>query len=67
MRIYLSIRIDLDCDGLADVIFILDSSESVGEVNFGKMKSYVENIVDMLDIGDTSIRVSNVYYNRTYN
>ena len=49
---------------LADVIFVLDSSGSVGPTNFTVMKSFVKEIVNNLDISPDRTRVGLITFSR---
>ena len=47
----------LVCEGEADVVFILDSSSSVGEYKFQLSLDFVSNITSHLDIDSSKIRL----------
>ncbi|XP_078494422.1 von Willebrand factor A domain-containing protein 2-like [Ciona intestinalis] len=47
-----------------DMIFILDSSSSVGSVNWDVMKNFVRDVINLLSITETGTRVSIFRYNR---
>ncbi|XP_013410815.1 uncharacterized protein LOC106173996 isoform X2 [Lingula anatina] len=56
-----------NCGSLADIVFVLDSSGSVGAANFEKVKDFVKDIVNDLDIGANSVRVGVVkFHSRPY-
>jgi uncharacterized protein YegL len=46
-----------DCNSGIDVIFVLDSSGSVGSNNFQTMKTFVINVISDFSIGPTKTRV----------
>jgi uncharacterized protein YegL len=46
-----------DCNSGIDVIFVLDSSGSVGISNFQTMKTFVTNVISDFSIGPTKTRV----------
>ncbi|KAK7092657.1 hypothetical protein V1264_008370 [Littorina saxatilis] len=47
------------CSGnvTADIVFVMDASGSVGSENFQRMREFVRDLVDALDIGPNNIRV----------
>ena len=47
---------------MADLVFILDSSGSVGRENFGKMLRFATSIVDDLNIGKNATHVAVVTF-----
>ncbi|XP_062591929.1 collagen alpha-1(XXII) chain-like [Saccostrea cucullata] len=54
-------KVTLDCgDTAADIVFILDSSGSVGEGNFNKTKEFFTAMVDGFQIGPKTVRVGAV-------
>lgn len=42
---------------MADIVFLLDSSGSVGSSNFQKMLQFVKNMVNGFDVGKDSVRI----------
>ena len=50
-----------------DLIFVLDSSKSVGRTNFGKTKDFVEGVVDAFEIGSDRTRVGVIQYSSNVN
>ncbi|CAD5125557.1 DgyrCDS13760 [Dimorphilus gyrociliatus] len=55
------------CASKSDIVFVMDSSGSVGSHNFEKMKRFVYNIASKFTIGKNAMRVSVVkYQSRTY-
>ncbi|XP_060600216.1 uncharacterized protein LOC132753729 isoform X4 [Ruditapes philippinarum] len=46
-----------DCEAQADIVFLLDSSGSVGSSNFQKVKSFVHDLMNSFNIGPTSVQV----------
>lgn len=53
-----------DCSSGIDVIFVLDSSSSVGSANFENMKDFVNNIVSNFEIGADKTRVGIIKFQR---
>lgn len=45
-----------------DLLFVLDGSGSIGQKTFEKQKSFVNLIVNRLDIGDNATRVAIIQY-----
>ncbi|KAL3859113.1 hypothetical protein ACJMK2_009345 [Sinanodonta woodiana] len=55
------------CSAKADIVFVLDSSGSIGSTNYQKMLEFVKNVVQKFDIGDDKIRVgTEIFSDRTY-
>ena len=52
--IYLSVT---ECNAQADIVFLLDSSGSVGSSNFQKMLGFVKNVANSFDIGPTDVQI----------
>lgn len=54
-----------DCKAakLADIVFIVDESGSIGNKNFQLMRSFLHSIVSGLEIGQNRVRVGIVTYN----
>lgn len=50
---------------VADVVFVIDSSGSVGEVNFLKIKEFMKQTVSVFDIGDDFTRVGVITFSTT--
>ena len=46
-----------DCNGVADIVFLLDKSGSVGQANFDKMTQFVKDITANFDIGPNDVQV----------
>ncbi|KAL5006010.1 hypothetical protein ScPMuIL_017168 [Solemya velum] len=55
---YAGARCERGCDAVADVVFLIDSSGSVGHHDFRKVKDFVHNMVEHLSIGKDNTRVS---------
>ena len=55
----------LGCDGRMDVVFVLDSSGSIGGEHFETTKSFVINTIDVLDIERDLINVGFVQFSST--
>ncbi|XP_042345729.1 collagen alpha-6(VI) chain-like [Plectropomus leopardus] len=53
-----------DCIGVnvADVVFIVDESESIGESNFQLVRTFLHSVVSSLDVGKSRVRVGIVTY-----
>ncbi|GAB1606721.1 collagen alpha-5(VI) chain-like [Argonauta hians] len=51
---------------IADIWFLLDSSMSVGKVNFDKQKNVIQNMISKLDIGPTKTRVAVATFSHLY-
>lgn len=45
------------CAAQADIVFILDSSGSIGQTNYNKMLSFVRDVTSKFDIGPNKIQV----------
>lgn len=56
-----------DCKGatVADIVFIVDESTSIGNKNFQLVRSFLNSIVSGLEVGLTNIRVGIATYNDT--
>ena len=47
-----------ECEGdLVDVVFILDDSGSVGQVNFDKVKEFVADVIQRVDMDSGAVRM----------
>ncbi len=55
------------CEGSLDVVFILDSSGSIGLENFQHIKQFVINVIRMLDIERDRIHVGMVQFSSEVN
>jgi uncharacterized protein YegL len=51
-----------DCSMSADVLFVLDSSTTIGADDFQKMKGFVREVVSSLDVSDDMVRISLLRY-----
>lgn len=47
---------------LADIVFLVDGSSSIGDADFQKVKEFLHTFIDGLDIGDDKIRVGVVQF-----
>ena len=47
----------LECNAQADLVFLLDSSGSVGSTNFRKMLGFVNNVANGFNIGPQDIQI----------
>uniref|UniRef100_A0A3Q3XKF0 VWFA domain-containing protein n=1 Tax=Mola mola TaxID=94237 RepID=A0A3Q3XKF0_MOLML len=56
-----------DCKGatVADIVFIVDESTSIGNKNFQLVRSFLSSIVSGLEVGLTNVRVGIATYNDT--
>ena len=54
----------IECRTGLDLIFVLDSSGSVGPTNFQIMLSFVTNVVSNLNIGPDQIRIGLILFNK---
>ncbi|KAG7232267.1 hypothetical protein INR49_009312, partial [Caranx melampygus] len=56
-----------DCKGanVADIVFIVDESESIGHSNFQLVRTFLHSIISGLDVSQTSVRVGIVTYHDT--
>ena len=50
------------CNIKSDVIFVLDSSGSIGSRHYGEVKTFAKNFVNELEIGPTENQVGVVIY-----
>lgn len=55
-------RIICDDALTTDIVFLIDTSSSVGSENFSKMKVFIDNIVQKFDVNNQLTRVSVVTY-----
>jgi len=46
-----------DCGAQADIVFLLDSSGSVGSSNFHKMLTFVQNVAKTFTIGQHDVQI----------
>ena len=56
-RHHLSVLLDADCGGKADIVFLLDKSGSVGQSNFNKMLEFVKDVSSNFDIGPNDVQI----------
>ncbi|XP_021364449.1 uncharacterized protein LOC110457477 [Mizuhopecten yessoensis] len=57
-----------DCGAVADIIFNLDSSGSVGKANFDKMLEFVKTMVKNFNVASDKIRIGlSIFSSRQYN
>ena len=47
----------VDCGAKADIVFLLDSSGSVGSPNFQKMLTFVNDVVKNFNVGPADVQV----------
>lgn len=48
----------------ADVMFLVDSSKSIGNENFQKMKNFMRGLVDRTDVGADRVQIGVVQFSR---
>ena len=51
-----------ECKGSGDLVFIADSSGSVGAINFRKVLKFIHNISSYLDVDNDKYRVGMVTF-----
>jgi hypothetical protein len=56
-KINVHISYILECGAKADVVFVLDSSGSVGSANWHLMLKFVQNVVNIFTIGRNDVQV----------
>ena len=49
--------LDTGCPAKADLIFLLDTSGSVGRINFYKMQQFVLSVIDEMNVGRNDTRI----------
>ncbi|XP_051944830.1 collagen alpha-4(VI) chain-like [Hippocampus zosterae] len=49
---------------VADVVFLVDSSGSIGNANFQEVREFLQNVVSGLNIGPDNVRVGLAQYNQ---
>lgn len=49
---------------MADIVFLVDSSTSIGEVHFQKVKNFLTILISSLDIGSDQVRIGLAQYSR---
>lgn len=55
------------CAAKADIVFVLDSSGSIGQTNYNKMLKFVRDVSSKFDIGADKVRIgTEIYSDRTY-
>ncbi|MBN3276151.1 CO6A4 protein, partial [Polyodon spathula] len=52
---------------VADIVFLVDGSTSIGDINFQKVKNFLYTFVESLDIGRERVRVGLAQYSDTAN
>ncbi|XP_039592174.1 collagen alpha-6(VI) chain-like isoform X1 [Polypterus senegalus] len=52
---------------LADVVFLVDESGSISSENFKQIRSFISNIVNVLDVGSDKVRIGVVLYSDSPN
>ena len=55
------------CAAQADIVFILDSSGSIGQANYNKMLNFVRDVTSKFDVGQNKVRVGvEIFSDRSY-
>ncbi|KAE8289315.1 Collagen alpha-5(VI) chain Collagen alpha-1(XXIX) chain von [Larimichthys crocea] len=57
---------DICKDIYSDVFFLVDSSESISEEDYQKMKEFMKSVIDQSDIGETSMHVGVMQFSTRY-
>ena len=53
---------DQVCNKLGDVIFLIDGSDSISDIEFIHLKDFVANLIDTFEIGPTALHVGMIVY-----
>ena len=53
------------CNGVIDLVFVLDSAGTVHAERWHYMADFVESILNRLDVGPDRTRVSVIYFSNT--
>ncbi|KAM6935984.1 collagen alpha-6(VI) chain-like isoform 1-T2 [Lycodopsis pacificus] len=64
-----SAALTTECENatLADIVFLVDGSSSIGSVNFQEARSFVRSLIKALDIGPDKVRIGLAQYsNKTF-
>ncbi|KAM4748779.1 von Willebrand factor [Rhinophrynus dorsalis] len=48
-----------------DIVFLIEGSDKVGELNFNKSKVFLENIIQKMNIGEETIHITIIQYSYT--
>lgn len=62
-RVFVPLSTDCRAAKVADIVFIIDQSGSIGTANFQLVRMFVHSIVSGLDVGLNRVRVGVVLYN----
>ncbi|KAF0032046.1 hypothetical protein F2P81_016601 [Scophthalmus maximus] len=56
-----------DCtqEAVADIVFMVDGSWSIGTANFGQIRQFLYTLVNSFDVGPDQVRISLVQYSTT--
>ena len=49
----------------ADIVFVVDSSQSIGSQNFNTMKNFLRNVVDSFDVSKNKVRVGLIQFSNS--
>ena len=57
----------LDCKVPGDVVFLLDGSQSINEINWRRQKNFVANLINNLEVTFQSLYEFSTIQNSTFN
>lgn len=60
-----SIELDPKCDKLFDAIFVMDSSQSINALQYGREKEFVKELATIINVGAGSRAAVIIYSDRT--
>uniref|UniRef100_A0A3P9LM25 Collagen, type XII, alpha 1b n=1 Tax=Oryzias latipes TaxID=8090 RepID=A0A3P9LM25_ORYLA len=64
LPVQVSMECSLGADVMADVVFLVDGSYSIGPANFVKVRAFLETLVSTFDVGPGKVQISLVQYSR---
>lgn len=50
------------CNNPGDIVFVVDGSDSINDVDFVRLKTFVANLIDNFEIGPDAIHVGIIVY-----
>ncbi|XP_069484436.1 von Willebrand factor [Ambystoma mexicanum] len=50
---------------VVDIVFVIESSRNVTEENFNKSKTFIENVIEKMDISEETIHITIIQYSYT--
>ena len=50
------------CNNPADIVFVVDGSDSINDADFVRLKTFVANLIDNFEIGADAIHVGIIVY-----